>query len=261
MANTKSWSRLGGSKSSFDQMLAGFAAVDVMNIDVYALTDDFINNYYNGKHKVDEIYKAITTTTSITVEGSDSPIQVEALEHLCKLNYLKASNAQMEGPTKEVTGGWNNKSLLKYGKTATTEITNALGQADALEAFNGAVIEHFGTADEPGKEDFKTEGKSHIIHVTDSFSGPKLLVGETYFVQQSTGEQVKVKIIFWNFISNDVFNLSLSPDGDATTFDCSGTLNVAEIAVGKKGATDADTDIVPVKEFFSIMPAEGIDVA
>lgn len=257
MADTKSWSRLGGSKSSFDQMLAGFAAVDVMNIDVYELTDEFINNFYNGKHKATEIYEAITQGASITVKDSESPVKVERLTHLCKLNYLKASNVQMEGPTKEVTGGWNNKSLLKYGKTATMEITNALGQADALEAFNGAVIEHFGTGDTPDKADFKTEGRSHIIHVTDSFSGPKLLVGETYFVQQSTGEQIKVKIIFWNFVSNDVFNLSLSPDGDATTFDCSGTLNVAEIAVGKEGAS-TDTDIVPVKEFFSILPADGI---
>jgi hypothetical protein len=249
MADTKSWSRLGGSKSSFDQMLAGFAAVDVMNIDVYELTDEFINNFYNGEHKATEIYNAITK--------GESQVQVEKLTHLCKLNYLKASNVQMEGPTKEVTGGWNNKSLLKYGKTATMEITNALGQADALEAFNGAVIEHFGTEDTPDTDDFKKEGKSHIIHVTDSFSGPKLLVGETYFVQQSTGEQIKVKIIFWNFVSNDVFNLSLSPDGDATTFDCSGTLNVAEIAVGKEGATTG-TDIVPVKEFFSILPADDI---
>lgn len=257
MADTKSWSRLGGSKSSFDQMLAGFAAVDVMNIDVYELTDEFINNLYNGKHKATEIYDAITSDASVTVKDGESSVEVKPLTHLCKLNYLKASNVQMEGPTKEVTGGWNNKSLLKYGKTATMEITNALGQADALEAFNGAVIEHFSTGDKPETADFKTEGKSHIIHVTDSFSGPKLLVGETYFVQQSTGEQIKVKIIFWNFVSNDVFNLSLSPDGDATTFDCSGTLNVAEIAVGKEGAT-TDTDIVPVKEFFSILPAEGI---
>lgn len=244
-----SWSRLGGgSGATFDEMLNAFGVVTVMNAKVYSLTEtsagaanDFVATNYNGTKKVPEILTALESQTK-----------------LCELKTLKIANVTMDGPTKTVTGGQNTNPLIKYGKTARLEMQDALGNADSIEVFNGGVVEHFATRAGTVTTDYLTAGNSHVIHVTDRFAGPVAIVGDSFFVSQKTGDQVKVKIVFFQFLPDSLFNLTQDAEGDATVFDLNGDLLASEILVGDYEDKVADEDGVVVKDFYAICPATAI---
>ena len=98
--------------NSFNQLMAGFGVVTVMNARIYKLAEG-------------SSYKKKGLTP---FDFDDTGLY---------LDTLKLANITQEGPTKVITGGQYNTPLLKYGKKTTLEMQNALGSAEVLERFFG----------------------------------------------------------------------------------------------------------------------------
>ena len=133
------------------------------------------------------------------------------------LDTLKIANLTMEGPTKTITGGQYSNPLIKYGKTMTMEAQDALGRAEVLQRFFGCDVDD-------------TNG---VISVTDKFPGAFAIEGDTFFIDQKTGEKVDVYIFIPQFLPDGIFNLTQDAEGDATVFDLNGTVSVTKIKDGE----------------------------
>ena len=177
--------------TTFAEMLNRFAIVTVMNARVYdALsTEKSAGEYYTPADFLKEVEKSGNTP-------------------LCTLDTLKIANVTMEGPSKTVTGGQYSNPLVKFGKSCRLEMQDALGNKDAIKALCGGIVD--------------TAGK--VLSFGENFEGPKTIIGDTFFIDQKTGEQVKVKIIFYSFLPDSLFNLTQDAEGDATVFDMNGDL-------------------------------------
>lgn len=241
MAN-KSYSILKGATGGFNQMLERFGVVTVMNARIYD-TETIMSGGDNSfdKLKADDIVKAFAKTKPIA-----------------RLDTLKVANVTIDGPDKTVTGGQYNNPLIKFGKTATIEMQDALGNAWALQALCGGLIEHFGTA--PSKmtvADIKTasEGEDNdntlALHFDEGFAGVKTIIGDSFFIDQKSGQQIPVTIIFYQVLPTSIFNLTQDSEGDATVFDMNGDLLTTNILVGTDGTT-ANNMVHGV--FYSILP-------
>ena len=176
---------------SLRDMLRKFGVVTVMDVEVYNAVrfaeDDEENNQYEGDWDA-------KTTLGAT--------------RLFKLDTLKISNINQEGPTKTVTGGMNADTLLKYGKTFTVEMQDALGRADVLEHIYGANVN-------PDEQ---------VIAFSDGFAGELTLVGKTFVIDQKTGAKQPIRIVLPIFLPDSIFNLTMDAEGDATVFDLNGNL-------------------------------------
>ena len=182
--------------ATFDSMMKnGFGIVTVMNAKVY-------NSTYTG---TEDVKKTPNQIIAEYVTG----------EELCTLKTLKVANVTQEGPNKTVTGGQYSNPLIKFGKSARLEMQDALGDARAIEALGGATI---------GYADSSIDAPISALHFGEEFSGPKTIIGESFFIDQSTGRQVPVKIVFYNFLPDSIFNLTQDAEGDATVFDLNGDL-------------------------------------
>ena len=218
------YTRLGNSTATFEQMMKRFGVVTVMNADVYEVSDYSLLGEMNAY----EIYSfASAVAASAKVGGQNSG---NGIKYLCTLNTLKTANVTIDGPNKTVTGGRYNNTLLKFGKSATVEMTDALGNHEALDALCGTVSE------------YSTSLGSGLVglHNTEDFASAKMIIGDSFFIDQKTGEQVPVKIMFYQFLPESLFNLTQDAEGDATVFDMNGDLLTTEIMVGKAdGSTEA----------------------
>lgn len=193
MATENKYVNLSSKTADFDSMMSnGFGIVTVMNAKVY-------NSQYSG-----------TEDTKLTPK---EVIEKYAGEEICELKTLKVANVTQEGPNKTVTGGQYSNPLIKFGKSARLEMQDALGNAQAIEALGGATIGY--QAD-----------KSTIsaLHFGEEFSGPKTIIGDSFFIDQKSGRQIPVNIIFYNFLPDSIFNLTQDAEGDATVFDMNGDL-------------------------------------
>lgn len=139
-----------------------------------------------------------------------------------KIDTLKIANINQEGPTKTITGGRNANTLIKYGKTTTIEMQDALASADILEEFFGCEVHKTGS----------TTQTISSIAVTDKFPGPIALQGKTFFINQKTGEQVPVYIFIPQFLPDAILNLTQDAEGDAAVFDLNGSVNLTRISDG-----------------------------
>ena len=175
--------------TTFAEMLNRFAIVTVMNA---------------------KVYDAVSTAKSAGeyYSPADFLAEVEKGTALCTLDTLKIANVTMEGPSKTVTGGQYSNPLVKFGKSCRLEMQDALGNKDAIQALCGGIVD--------------TAGK--VLSFGENFEGPKTIIGDTFFIDQKTGEQVKVKIIFYSFLPDSLFNLTQDAEGDATVFDMNGDL-------------------------------------
>ena len=200
------YSRLGTSKATFDSMIQRFGVVTVMNAKVYDVV-------YNGTDPktVDEILAMYPEEKA-----------------LATLDTLKIANVSQDGPDKTVTGGQYSNPLIKFGKSARLEMQDALGNNEALDALCGTVSEY--------RE--KTLQTRIALHVGEQFAGPKCIIGDSFFIEQKSGAQVPVKIIFYQFLPDSLFNLTQDAEGDATVFDMNGDLLTTEILVGQKEGTE-----------------------
>lgn len=217
------YTRLGGSSANFQQMIQRFGVVTVMNAKVY---EPFEN----------EEIKDLQADEIILKYESDGTL-------LCALDTLKVANVPEEGPTKTVTGGQYNNPLIKFGKTARLEMQDALGNAAALDSLCGAVAET--EAKNGAIVDYAT---TYAVHFGSDFSGPKCIIGESFFIDQKSGQQVPVKIIFYQFLPDSLFNLTQDAEGDATVFDMNGDLLATDIKV-----KDINGSKIPYGVFYSIV--------
>ena len=211
MAASASTSSLKSTVAQFDEMLNKFGVVTVMDAKVYNYieqsepkkVDQYIAQYNSGE--------------------------------LCTLDTLKIANINIEGPDKTITGGRFNDVLVKFGKKGRIEMQDALGNAKALEVFGGAVLETFTNAYDGSNK--------NVLHLTENFTGPKTIIGDSFFIDQKTGTQVPVKIILYKVMPDSIFNLSQDSEGNATVFDMNADLGSERILVGTDGNSSGDVEI------------------
>lgn len=214
------YSRLGGAGADFQQMIQRFGVVTVMNARIYE-TSEF--NVSDGENSWEDM------------QANEILADILAKDPLCRLDTLKIANITQEGPTKTVTGGQYSNPLIKFGKSARCEMQDALGNARALDALTGTVSE---TDDLDGTK--PNYNKVYGVHVTEDFNGPKTIVGDTFFIDQKTGQQVKAIILIYQFLPDSIFNLTQDAEGDATVFDMNGDLLTTNIQVSKlDGSTES----------------------
>lgn len=221
------YSKLETGGSTFNQMMNAFGVVTVMNAHVYEL-DDACDFKAKTASEIRDHYKGLDENST---------------KHLAFIDTLKVANITVEGPNKTVTGGQYSNPLIKFGKSARLEMQDALGRADAIEAFGGAVNE------------FTAMGGDKIaMHVTEDFAPTRLIIGESFFIDRKTGRQVKVDVVFYQVLPDSIFNLTQDAEGDATVFDMNADLLTTEILVGH-----SDNENYTHGVFYSIL--EHSDVA
>lgn len=163
-------------------MLRKFGVVTVMNVEAYE--------------------------TVMTDGEWDSAATLVSDKKRFTLDTLKIANINQEGPTKSITGGQNADVLLKYGKTMSIEMQDALGKYDVLEHVYGVNF----------------SGNDQIASVTDRFPGELTLVGTTFVIDQATGAKQPIHIVIPRFLGDGIFNLTQDAEGDATVFDLNGNI-------------------------------------
>jgi hypothetical protein len=208
MADNLKISRLGGGGADFQQMIQRFGVVTVMNARVY---EPLTAEGFEGKDAVEILAEYR--------QGSDWKAPI------CRLDTLKIANATQEGPSKTVSGGQYSNPLIKFGKSMRLEMQDALGSAAAMDALCGTVSEASAAS---GQVSYASV---YGIHVTEDFNGPKTIIGDTFFIDQKTGQQVKALIVFYQFLPDSIFNLTQDAEGDATVFDMNGDLLTTNITV------------------------------
>lgn len=186
--------------ATFDSLMQGFGILTVMNARIYKM-----DTSYTSKSG------AAYVSTDWTPTGE-------------YLDTLKIANITQEGPTKTVTGGQYANPLIKYGKTATMEMQDALGRASTLVRFFGC------------------EYQNSRVSITDKFPGPFAIEGETFFIDQKSGDKVTVYIFIPQFTPDAILTLTQDAEGDATVFDLNGSLGVTKIDDGT-GARDVFYEI------------------
>lgn len=192
--------------ASLEKMLRKFGVVTVMDVD---------------------FYKAVrfATTTGEDKEGEwDSVSTFNDDNKLFSLRSLKISNINTEGPTKTAIGGQNADKLLKYGKTFTIEMQDALGHYDVLTHIYGA----------------NTNPTGSIVAITDRFPSELTIVGTTFVVDQATGAKQPLKIIIPLFLGDGIFNLTQEAEGDVSVFDMNGDVLRFESGTAVVGDNDND---------------------
>lgn len=217
--------------ATFKDLMDGFGVVTVMNACIYKLKD--------GKSYVGRGACAHAKTAGGALVPDD---------FVCTglyLDTLKIANLNMEGPTKTVTGGQYANPLIKYGKTMTMEAQDALGRAATM-------VEFFGC------EYVEDTGKGRLS-VTDKFPGAFAIEGDSFFIDQRTGDKVDVHIFIPQFLPDGIMNLVQDAEGDATVFDLNGTISVTKIAddVNQK-ARDIFYEIREESFFYDVTEADGI---
>lgn len=185
--------------TSFDSLMKGFGVVTVMNATIYKLRQ---NKYYVGK--------------AACACGENQDGALTPADFYCTglyLDTLKIANFTQEGPTKTVTGGQYANPLIKYGKTMTCEMQDALGRAATMVEFFGCDYD-------------KGTGR---LSVTDRFPGAFAIEGKTFFINQKTGKKETVYIFIPQFTPEAILTLTQDAEGDATVFDLNGTVSVTTI--------------------------------
>lgn len=221
------FSRLSSGSAAFSKMLERFGVVTVMNAEVHDIDSSFKFDQ-NNAYQIAAHYLGNAATLR------------------CTLDTLKIANASQEGPTKTVTGGQYSNPLIKYGKTSRLEMQDALGNAEAIEALCGGLVEY----------ENALGGTRIALHVGSDFASTKLIIGDSFFIDQDSGQQVKVKIMFYQFLPDSIFNLTQDAEGDATVFDMNGDLLTTDIKIGNRQGVE-----VVHGEFYSVLDPTKISAA
>ena len=221
------YTKLEKSSATFASMRKEFGVVTVRNAKIFEAEDYTLfeaKTAYEIAATADKISKPDATS------NKDTTLKIK---YLGKIDTLKTASVSTDGPTKTITGGQYNEPLLKYGKTVTVSRQDALGDHKALEALCGTVSEYTGST--------AAEDKLVGRHITPQFATAKRIIGDSFFVDKATGEMVNVKIIFYKFLPDSLFNLTQEADGDASVFDRNGTLVPVKIQMGQNdGSTEKE---------------------
>ena len=239
------YTKLTNSSTSFAERMKRFGVVTVMDADVYD-----VGNYTDLKERT--AYKILAAAKKAkNAKDGKSTKETDGVDltYLCTLDSLKTADVSADGPTKTVTGGKYNNTLLKYGKTRTISRQDALGNHKALEALCGTVSE-YNAENANGVTDDSLVGRHNVA----DFASAKMIVGDSFFIDQKTGQSIPVKIRFYQFLPDSLFNLTQEADGDATVFDRNGSLLATEIAVGHSDGTKSVEGV-----FWSVITPDDID--
>jgi hypothetical protein len=210
--------------ANFADLANGFGVVTVMNACIYKLKSNYS---YVGRGACAHAANAGGALTADMFECTG-----------LYLDTLKIANLTQEGPTKTVTGGQYANPLIKYGKTMTMEMQDALGRAAVMKEFFGCEIK---------------EGR---ISVTDKFPGAFAIEGDSFFIDQQTGDKVDVHIFIPQFLPDGIFNLTQDSEGDATVFDLNGSISVTKIS-DEEGPRDIFYEIRDTAFFATTPKATG----
>lgn len=211
------YTKLKASSTSFDELMNGFGVVTVMNAKVYE---------FPAGHD------------SIAGENIEA-FQGLLGQEIATIDSLKVANITMEGPTKTISGGQYSNPLIKFGKSARLEMQDALGNAKILEAFGGVLNTY----------NAKWSGIQQT-HITEDFARPVTIIGDSFFISRTTGQQFPVKIIFYQLLPDSIFNLTQDAEGDATVFDLNGDLLTTNMKVPNEDGNEVTHGL-----FYSILPA------
>lgn len=212
--------------ATFKDLMDGFGVVTVMNACIYKLRDGY-SYVGRGACQHSEQAGGYLTPEAFACTG-------------LYLDTLKIANLTQEGPTKTITGGQYASPLIKYGKTMTCEMQDALGRAAVLHEFFGC--------------DYDEE--SGRLSVTDKFPGAFAIEGDSFFIHQKTGEKVSVHIFIPQFLPDAILTLTQDAEGDAAVFDLNGSVNVTKI----KDATYDSTQAVDGKSGWTEETGEARDI-
>ena len=194
-------------------MLRQFGVVTVMDVDVYKAK----------RHNA----ASIGSLTGVE-EGEWDSKSTFAGDKLFSLRTLKIANINAEGPTKTATGGQNADVLLKYGKTFTIEMQDALGKYEVLENIYGA--------NSNGSENTGAT----IVSITDRFPGELTLVGKTFVIDKKSGAKQPISIVIPFYLGDGIFNLTQDAEGDISVFDMNG--NILRFSNGNASADEVAND-------------------
>ena len=223
----KHYTRLeAASQKTFNDMIQDFGVVTVMNVDVYSISD--IEAAANEKWD-----KLCVKLTPYEISKGFQPENA-----ICHLDTLKIANITVEGPSKTISGGRYANPLIKFGKAARLEIQDALGNIKAIDALCGGIAERTVNAN----------GDYIGLHVGEDFNKEVVIIGDTFFINKETQQQIPVKIIFYKFLPDSIFNLTQDAEGDAAVFDMNGDLLATEVLLGTSGE-----DNKPHALFYSII--------
>ncbi len=273
---TTSYSNLKKTESAWNSALRKFSIVTVMNAKVFDVYDGMTMKELEGHtaagtftatqlaalYEMNPAFVTRTGDETYTYTLNDnaridfSILKVNEIIALylmtqpaAELKYLKTANTNQEGPTKTVTGGQSNSPLVKYGKTARLEMTDALGNAEALERLTGLTVEYFRTA-KATDADLKV-GATDVIHATTLYAGHQTIIGETFLLDANTGNQVEAYIVYYDFLPDSLINLTQDAEGDATVFDMNGDLIPVDILIGDDAPSQSGSKR---QSFYTIVP-------
>ena len=236
------YTKLEKTESSFAERMKHFGVVTVRNAKIYDV-DDYSKLANVSAYQIAHAVKTATGNEIVVKAGSTQDEDKDPkLTYRGEIDTLKTASISTDGPTKTITGGQYNEPLLKYGKTITVSRQDALGDHRALEALCGTVSE-FSDVKTP-TDDTTFIGR----HITPQFATAKRIIGDSFFVNQKTGETVKVNIMLYKFLPDSLFNLAQEAEGDAAVFDRNGTLVPVEIQVGQ-----SDGHSEPEQVFWSVI--------
>ena len=231
---------LTANSSNFSDMMEhGFGIVTVMNAYVCdALSPKTLKTLTPYKI-ANATYKVGNAVPNANEVNGDGGAKVR-----CRLETLKIANVTQEGPNKTISGGQFSNPLIKFGKTARLEMQDALGNSEAIETLCGGFQESY----VPSHNVSVLSG----VHFGEDFQGPKMIIGDSFFIDRKTGQQVPVKIVFYQFLPDSIFNLTQDAEGDATVFDMNGDLLTTDVlisnSVGQKMAHGVFYSIVDPTE-------------
>lgn len=198
-----------------------FGIVTVMDVKVYSMAD--VETYYGGASTRDAADTAIIALYNAA----------ENNKALCSIDHLQVATLSTDGPSITINGGKYNNPLIKYGKTARCEMTDALAQADALVHLGGA----------------EWDSTHRTLSVTDKFGAAVCVVGKTFVVDQASGKHISAHVILYKFLPDSTPSFAFD-SGNAATFDLNGDLLAVEFGV-TAGEPEACADGNGI--FFSIV--------
>jgi len=181
---------------AFKLETSDFSFVTVMN--VKAWKQDTFNEFYGAGSFPDDTDPA-DPLPSLTMDS------------------LSISNITQEGPTKEARGGQEARPIIRYKKTLRLEMEDVVMKADTLTTFmNGKYVDNT---------------TSESLSITEEFATYLYLVGETYVIDRATGNREFVKVRFFNFLPDSIFDLTMESEGDIGMINIGGELFANEDGV------------------------------
>lgn len=169
-----------------------------------------------------DVYKYDKTKVEAAATPTDFIAQFEDVTPLAHIDHMQVATLSTEGPSIEIQGGKFNNKLIKYGKTARCEMTDALGQADVLVYLGGAEM-----------------GADGSISITDKFGESVTMIGHTFVVDQKTGKHLDTTVVLYQFLPDCTQSFAFD-SGNAATFDLNGDLLAVELGGAGSGQECGD---------------------